>query len=129
MEVTKGGMIMTQDNPNKNDLNNFTDTGTWHRHWFISKMCYTDGIKYVADRGGAYWLIDEICFLQVKTAIKSEGFQVWKLKVKPNNSAKLICEDGNDHVVFSKSIPYTDFPLDEITLYFCNNVLMLPREY
>jgi len=33
------------------------------------------------------------------------------------------------HVVFTKKIEYTDFPLDEITLYFANHVIHLPSEY
>ena len=41
----------------------------------------------------------------------------------------LTCDDGNDNVVFTKTIEYTDFPLDEITLYFANNVIHLPSEY
>jgi len=36
---------------------------------------------------------------------------------------------GNDNIVFTKRIEYTDFPLDEITLYFANNVIHLPSEY
>jgi hypothetical protein len=31
--------------------------------------------------------------------------------------------------VFTKEIEHTDFPLDEITLYFTNNVIHLPSEY
>jgi hypothetical protein len=31
--------------------------------------------------------------------------------------------------VFTKEIEYTDFPLDEITLYFANRVIHLPSEY
>jgi hypothetical protein len=30
---------------------------------------------------------------------------------------------------YNKKIEYTDFPLDEITLYFANNVIHLPSEY
>jgi hypothetical protein len=41
----------------------------------------------------------------------------------------LTCDDGNDNIVFTKKIEYTDFPLDEITLYFANNVIHLPSEY
>jgi hypothetical protein len=31
--------------------------------------------------------------------------------------------------VFTKKIEHTDFPLDEITLHFANNVIHLPSEY
>ncbi|MGD1079605.1 MAG: DUF6876 family protein [Candidatus Sulfotelmatobacter sp.] len=39
------------------------------------------------------------------------------------------CDDGNGNIVFTKEIEHTDFPLDEITLYFTNNVIHLPSEY
>ena len=38
-----------------------------------------------------------------------------------------LCNSGN--VVFSKEIPYTDFPLETIKLYFANNVIHFPSEY
>jgi hypothetical protein len=56
-------------------------------------------------------------------------FQVWKLTVHPDRSATLTCDDGNDNIVFTKKIEYTDFPLNEITLYFANHVIHLPSEY
>jgi hypothetical protein len=41
----------------------------------------------------------------------------------------LSCEDGNDNVVYTKQIEYTDFPQEGITLYFTNNTILLPSEY
>ena len=38
-------------------------------------------------------------------------------------------DDGNDNIVYTQRIEYTDFPLDEIKLYFVNNVIHLPSEY
>jgi hypothetical protein len=35
----------------------------------------------------------------------------------------------NGHVVFEKRLDYTDFPLEEITLYFTNKTILLPSEY
>lgn len=40
----------------------------------------------------------------------------------------LTCDDGNGHIVYTKEIEYTDFPLDEITFYYANNVIYLPSE-
>jgi hypothetical protein len=39
------------------------------------------------------------------------------------------CDDGNGNIVFTKEIEHTDFPLDEIKLYFADNVIHLPSEY
>jgi hypothetical protein len=58
-----------------------------------------------------------------------EEFQVWKLAIRPDRTTTLTCDDGNGNVVFDKEIEHTDFPLDEITLYFANNVIHLPSEY
>ena len=38
-------------------------------------------------------------------------------------------QNGNSNLVLTKNIEHTDFPLDEITLYFANNVIHLPSEY
>jgi hypothetical protein len=38
--------------------------------------------------------------------VAAEEFQVWKLVVRPDRNATLVCEDGNDNVVFSKEITF-----------------------
>jgi hypothetical protein len=121
---------MSQKTLHKNDLAHFNGSEHWYRHPLVRKVVYTDGAKYVADSGGAYWLIDEIAFGQSLPAIAPEEFQVWKLSVNlAENTAVLTCDDGNDRVVFTKQIEYTDFPLDEIRLYFTDNTILLPGEY
>ena len=76
-------------------------------------MLFTDGAKYVADHGGAYWLLDEIALAQrYDKRVAAEEFQVWKLTVnRRSHGAHLTCEDGNDNVVFTKPLEFTDFPL------------------
>jgi hypothetical protein len=108
----------------------FTGTEQWYRHSINRTVLYTDGVRYVAEHGQAYWLLDEIALIQpYDKSIAAEEFQVWKLEVQPDKTATLTCDDGNGHVVFSKEIPYTDFPLETITLYFANDVIHLPSEY
>lgn len=120
---------MTQKTLINEDLRQFTGTEQWYRHGIARNVLYTDGAKHVADSGGAYWLLDEIAFAQGHRQVAAEGFQLWKLKVNPDHSATLACEDGNSKIVFTKGIEFTDFPLDEIAFYFTGNVLMLPSEY
>ena len=80
-------------------------------------------------KAGAYWLIDEIAFQQFHPRVKREEFQAWMLKVDLDEStAVLQCEDGNGRVLCSKTIPYTDFPLNEIKIYVSDNVILLPCE-
>jgi hypothetical protein len=111
------------------DLNQFTSSENWYRHPLVSSITYTDGVKYMADTAGAHWLLDKIATLQMMPAIKTEPFQVWRLVVRENRTAILSCDDGNDAVVYSEEITFTDFPLDEIKLYCTDNVILLPSEY
>lgn len=121
---------MTDKILTKSDLAMFTGTEKWYRHAFVRKVLFTDGMKYVADTAGAYWLIDEIAFKQHIPEFLREAFQVWTLKVDlSKQTAVLNCDDGNGNLIFTKLIHYTDFPLDEIQIYFTNNVILLPSEY
>jgi hypothetical protein len=120
---------MTAITLKKSDLRQFSGTETWYRHSFASKLLYTDGARYVAETGAAYWLLDEIAFGQSNPRVAAEEFQVWRLKVNPDSTATLTCDTGNDRNVFSKRIEYTDFPLEDIAFYVTNNVILLPSEY
>jgi hypothetical protein len=113
----------------ESDLRQFTGTDHWYRHSLNRKMLYTDGVQYLAEHAGAYWLVDEIAIAQVyDPRVKREEFQVWKLIVS-NSVATLSCEDGNGNVVSSKHIDFTDFPLPEIELFVEGNVILLPSEH
>lgn len=112
------------------ELGRFTGSISWYRHWSNRNVTYTDGAKYLADNAGAHWLLDEIAIIQpYEPKVAEEAFQVWTLRVRPDRSAVLSCEDGDGRVLYTKEIPATDFPLDEITLWFSNNVIYLPSEH
>jgi hypothetical protein len=98
-------------------LAQFTGTENWYRHAINRAVLFTDGAKYVADRAGAYWLLEEIAIIRRYNAlVAAEEFQVWKLTVKADQTAVLTCDDGNGRVIFSKEIPCTDFPVEGIKL-------------
>jgi len=122
---------MTQKTLSQSDLRQFTGTEHWYRHGLVHRVLFTDGVKYMADNGGAYWLVDEIALAQIDDtrAIAAEAFQLWKLMVRPDATATLTCEDCNGNAVFTKELTFTDFPLEKITLYFTDNVILLPSEY
>jgi len=112
------------------DLAQFTGTEQWYRHAINRNVLFTEGPQYVAEQGEAHWLLDEIALIQpYDKNVAAEEFQVWKLTVRPDKTATLTCDDGNGNIVLSKEIPFTDFPLETITLYFANNVIHLPSEY
>lgn len=113
------------------DLAQFTGSENWYRHALVRRITFTDGAHFVAEKAGAFWLLDEValanCF---KKKVKAEPFQVWKLKRnKTGHGAKLAVEDGNGNVVYRKRITFTDFPLAEFELWFTDNVILLPSEY
>ena len=111
-------------------LRQFTGSESWYRHGINRNVVFTDGAKYVADQGGAYWLLDAIAISQrYEKKVAAEGFQVWKLKVNDDRTASLVCDDGNDNIVYTQHIEYTDFPIEEIKFYFTDNTILLPSEY
>jgi hypothetical protein len=121
---------MTTHKLTAGDLRHFTGSEHWYRHGLVRNVLFTDGAKYVADAGGAYWLLDEIALAQrAEPKVAAEAFQLWTLRVHPDRTATLSCEDGNGLAVFSKAIAFTDFPLPDIALYFTDNTILLPSEY
>jgi hypothetical protein len=112
------------------DLEQFTGSDSWYRHGINRRVLYTDGARHVAEAGGAYWLLDAIAICQKHVrAVAAEEFQVWKLSVRPDRAATLVCEDGNGNAVYTQEIEWTDFPLDEVALWFANDVIYLPSEH
>lgn len=90
----------------------------------------TDGVKAMYEMCGALWLVSAIFFDVHKEKIRNEDFVVYKLTINRDSSAVLVAEDGNYHKLSREEFTHTDFPLSEgITLYWCDNVLMLPSEY
>lgn len=113
------------------DLGQFTGSENWYRHSLARNILYTDGAQYVAEKGGAYWLLDIIATNNAyEPTFKREEFQAWKLVVDlEKHNGVLTCDDGNGRVFFTQKLGYTDFPLSEITLWFQNNTIFLPSEY
>ncbi|MES1026633.1 DUF6876 family protein [Gloeocapsa sp. BRSZ] len=119
----------------KTELQHFSGTVAYHRFSQLWPQGFqtTDGVAFLAKRAGAYWLLDAIAFVQREAVIAGnealQDFQLWELKVRENRSAELVCSRDSDQPVWKQEIPFTDFPLDEITLYVANNVLMLTSEW
>jgi hypothetical protein len=111
----------------KNELEQFIGSINFYKHTF--GIIYTDGIKFLADECQCYWLIDVVASYQYHDKVKEQEFQVYKLKVNADKSASINIEDGNYNIVASQDIEYTDFPLSEIEIWFCNNTCYLPSEH
>lgn len=108
------------------DLGHFTGSEQWFRHSLNRKVTYTQGVQYAAEKAGAYWLVDKIAAMQLEPKISQEPFQVWKLDT---NTKTITVEDGNNGVIYTEVLDFTDFPEPGITLWFTDNVILLPSEY
>lgn len=113
----------------KAELRYFTGSETIYRHGLFHGYVYTEGVQYLAERGGAYWLIDHILANQALAVLKGQPFQVWKMAVNDDESARIAVEDGNGHELTFFHLGYTDFPLEEMTLWLVDKTLLLPSEY
>jgi hypothetical protein len=98
------------------------------RHW-SRRLAYTQGVRYLAEQAGAYWLIDLIASWCIDPRIQANEFVHWKLTVNADRTAVAIADDGNGKEILRQTIPFTDFPLDEISLYLTDRTLLLPSEY
>ena len=119
----------------ENDLRQFTGTENYYKFSALFRnFVLTDGAKYLAEEAGAYWLCDAIASHRASYA--NEGFVVVRLQ---RYKGKWVLEftDGNDNELCHQLIEFSDFPLDEITLYVIPqdtgdeilHVIMLPSEY
>lgn len=113
----------------KTELRQFTGTEQYYCNPLFPEHKYTDGVKYLAEQMGAYWLVDFVFSYCEVPALDGENFQVWKLSVNEDNSALIRVEDGNNNQLKDFKIPFTDFPLQDIDLWLIDKVLILPSEY
>ncbi|MBI3258242.1 MAG: hypothetical protein HYZ54_01985 [Ignavibacteriae bacterium] len=112
----------------KSELLQFSGTTQYYRH--LLGVLFTDGIKYLADECQCYWLLDLIVSWQTHQHVREQEFQVFKLKVDVSNrTAVVTIEDGNDNIIQTQKIPFTDFPLDSIEIWYSNKVMYLPSEH
>jgi hypothetical protein len=98
------------------------------RHW-SRRLVYTEGVQFLAEQAGAYWLIDLIASWCVDPRIQANEFVHWKLTVNADRTAIALADDGNGNEILRQNISFTDFPLDEITLFLTDRTLLLPSEY
>jgi len=110
-------------------LNQFIGTEKYYR--ISRRHLLTDGTKYLAEQAACFWLMDAIA-----SHLSEIGTEDWFVLVRMSvvlGSAVMIYEDGNGNEHARQEIPYTDFPMNSITLYACWDgehwVIMLPSEY
>lgn len=94
----------------------------------LFKTLYTEGIFYLMWEAKCSWLLDYICSSQVDPKIQQEAFQVWELEL--NKGLWIIaCENGNGKTIHINELLITEFPMEKLKIYVCNNTMLLPWEY
>ena len=125
------------------ELDQFIGTEGYTR-WsplLFRRMVLTDGAKFVAENGGAYWLMDAIASHQPK-ALKNpllRYIQFWTLEVKEkkNGSKSAVltcCTDSGEKPTITQKFAHTDFDLPKIDLWVepmdeNTYVILLPSEH
>lgn len=117
--------------------NSSISANDYYNH-FIGTECYyaylmglvlTDGVKAIADEEQCYWFLDCIVSYQLEPTIKEKEFQVWKIERIEDTKFKLTATNGNNKILVSIEIPFSDFFFNEYTIWKEGNVLLLPSEH
>ncbi len=110
---------------NANDeLNGHNCSDNYYKYNFL---VITDGIKSLCETYSCWWLIDLVASYQPK--LKNEEFQCWSLSKNADSSAIVLATDGNDRVIASQNIPWTDFEADVATVWVEFGTALLPSEH
>lgn len=111
------------------ELAQFTGTEQYYFNPLFRSFRYTEGVKFLAENAGAYWLLDMIFANQTDSKFSSEPFQVWTIELLKYGAARITVSDGSEQKLKSFKLVYTDFPLESFTIWLVDNVLMLRSEY
>lgn len=96
---------------------------------------FTNGVKYLANVAECFWLVTDTSVIAKSLMKKSYFITIDFRRLNEEERKTLECEaiinygDGNDNILQTHRYNSTDFPLDELRLFFVNNTLMLPSEY
>ena len=96
---------------------------------------FTDGINYLAEVAECFWLFTDTSIIGKSLMQKSYFISIDFKRLSEEERKLLDCEatitygDGNGNVLERHKYKETDFPLDELRLYFIDNTLLLPSEY
>ena len=113
-------------------LKQFYGTEHYYKVNSFFKAVATDGVYYFANKGGAFWALDEILLMRGdlirKGKVRSTDPLFFEIKSK-NSKATITCDDGNGNILRTKRISYTDLEAGTYKIYYIDDVLLLPSEY
>jgi hypothetical protein len=126
--------MKTQVNKIKAELQYFIGSESFYKIPLIGTR-FTDGIKYLADAAECFWLVTDASVIAKSLMSKSYFITVDFKRLSETEREESQCEalinysDGNGHIFETHRYHVTDFPLDELRLFFIDGTLMLPSEY
>lgn len=126
--------MKAQSNEIKENLQHFNGTEMFYQIPLL-RTWFTDGLKYLSEVAECFWLITDTSVIAKSLMTRSEFVTIdFKRLSKEKQDlkgyeAEIIYSDGNDTILEKHRYSVTDFPLDELRLFFVNNTLMLPSEY
>jgi len=105
---------------------------------FTLPLCrtrYTEGIQFLAQSVNAFWLLTDASVMGKSLSDKSRFITIDFRRYPPSEvethgyDAVITYTDGNGTVLAKQQYHFTDFPLQQIRLFFVDNTLLLPSEY
>lgn len=126
----------------KRELAQFTGDLVRYRHPFNRRVIFTPGVRHLAEKAGAFWLIDAIA-----SHIGTEPFEeaaaedqriahmhFWSFERHRDKPSVLYAKaDSPEEAFITQEIEFTDFPLPEIHIWAAFDgehwVLYLPSEH
>jgi len=101
----------------------------------LVKARYTEGVKYLAEQAQCHWLVTDTAVVCKSLKNKSNFIVILfkrnstSVQERTRKEAKITYADGNGIILLEQEYEYTDFPLDELRLFYTDDMLMLPNEY
>ncbi|MCM4168404.1 hypothetical protein KCTC52924_01976 [Arenibacter antarcticus] len=101
----------------------------------LLKTKFTDGIKYLAHAAECFWLVTDTSVIAKSLMNKSRFITIVFKKCSEQEKenlgyeATIVYSDGNGNIYETHKYNITDFPLDQLRLFFVDDTLMLPSEY
>ncbi len=123
--------ISTEIKSLNDEFAGFTGTAQYYQHWLGG--VFTDGIKAMADKFKAYWLLDIPFTYQTSRKVTAEKFQIWTITSEDKKAVIEMKADDGLPVIVRVKIEYTTFPEGVLKMYYIDDgsykVLLLPSEY
>ena len=118
----------------KAELQHFIGSETVYKIPLIGTR-FSDGIKYLAETAECFWLVTDASVIAKSLSHKSRFITIDFKRLSEKEREEKQCEalinysDGNGNIFESHRYLVTDFLLDELRLYFIDDILILPSEY